>query len=88
MRRRGGRRAPQLLSSVPEFDAVADKYGRKWRIGFDMSAFVQLLRDDGGATMAEYAIVVSLVAVVCVVVISIIGQEVSSLFFQQLANQL
>ncbi len=53
-----------------------------------MSAFVQLLRDDGGATMAEYAIVLSLVAVVCIIVIAVIGQTVSSLFFQQLANQL
>lgn len=53
-----------------------------------MNALIQLLADDSGATMAEYAIVLSLIAVVCLVVIATIGQEVSTLMFQQLVNSM
>ncbi|HEY1655648.1 MAG TPA: Flp family type IVb pilin [Candidatus Tumulicola sp.] len=53
-----------------------------------MERFVQLLRDDGGATMAEYALVVSLVAMVCIVAVAAVGQATSSVMFQKIADSL
>ena len=53
-----------------------------------MKACIRLLTDENGATMAEYALVVSLVAVVCIVVVAAIGQATSSLMFQQIANSM
>ena len=52
-----------------------------------MYAFARLLRDDGGATMAEYALVLSLVAIVCVVAVKSVGQNTSQLF-QTLATSM
>ena len=37
-------------------------------------------KDDRGATMVEYALLVALIAVVAIVVISIVGQQTSSAF--------
>lgn len=42
--------------------------------------FSRLLRDDSGATMVEYAIMVSLIAAVCILVITAIGTNVSTMF--------
>lgn len=39
-----------------------------------------LLRDDHGATLVEYSLVVALIAVLCIVAISFVGQKVSALF--------
>ena len=39
-----------------------------------------LLRGEDGATMVEYGIMVALIAAVCVVLISTLGQNVSSAF--------
>jgi pilus assembly protein Flp/PilA len=52
-----------------------------------MNSLARLLADDGGATMAEYALVVSLVAVVCIVAVRTVGQNTSTLF-QNFANSM
>lgn len=40
----------------------------------------QLLKDEDGATMVEYAIMVSLIAAICVGVVTTLGQSVSNEF--------
>ena len=45
-----------------------------------MRSFLTLLRNDEGATMVEYGIMVALIAAVCIVLISTLGQNVSSAF--------
>jgi pilus assembly protein Flp/PilA len=44
------------------------------------SALESLLRDDQGATLVEYSLVVALIAVLCIVAISFLGQKISDLF--------
>lgn len=39
-----------------------------------------LLRDDAGATMVEYGIMVALIAAVCIAVVTTLGQNVSNAF--------
>jgi len=39
-----------------------------------------ILRDDDGATMVEYAIMVSLIAAICITVVTTLGQKVSNAF--------
>jgi pilus assembly protein Flp/PilA len=39
-----------------------------------------LLRDDEGATMVEYGIMVALIAAVCIIIIGTLGQNVSNTF--------
>lgn len=45
-----------------------------------LSAFVGLLRDDEGATMVEYGIMVALIAAVSIGIIATLGQTVSGAF--------
>ncbi len=40
----------------------------------------QFLRDEEGATMVEYGLIVALIAVVCIVAVSLIGGNLSSTF--------
>ncbi len=39
-----------------------------------------MLRDDEGATMVEYGIMVALIAAVCIVLVMTLGQNVSNAF--------
>lgn len=39
-----------------------------------------LLRDDEGATMVEYGVMVALIAAVCIAVVSVIGGKINSAF--------
>jgi len=39
-----------------------------------------LLRDETGATMVEYGIMVALIAAVCIVLVSTLGKTVSNAF--------
>jgi pilus assembly protein Flp/PilA len=39
-----------------------------------------LFRDENGATMVEYAIMVALIAAICITVIGTLGQSVSNSF--------
>jgi Flp pilus assembly pilin Flp len=49
--------------------------------------FLGLLRDDSGATMAEYALLATLIAVVCITSVSVIGRHLST-FYSTTANTL
>lgn len=53
-----------------------------------MNVFAELFADDGGATMIEYALVASLVAVVCIVAVLAVGQATSKILFAQIANSI
>lgn len=39
-----------------------------------------LLKDDSGATMVEYGIMVALIAAVCIAVIKVVGNKVNNAF--------
>ena len=39
-----------------------------------------VIRDDEGATMVEYGIMVALIAAICIVVVTTLGQSVSNAF--------
>ncbi len=39
-----------------------------------------LLRDDEGATMVEYGIMVALIAAVCIIIVGTLGKNVSNTF--------
>jgi pilus assembly protein Flp/PilA len=43
-------------------------------------ALRNVLKDEQGATMVEYAIMVSLIAAVCIAVVKTLGQNVSNAF--------
>lgn len=44
------------------------------------NSIANVIRDDKGATMVEYGIMVALIAAVCIVLISTLGQKVSGAF--------
>lgn len=39
-----------------------------------------MLRDDEGATMVEYGVIVALIAAVCIVVVTALGTQVQAAF--------
>ncbi len=41
---------------------------------------VNILKDDSGATMVEYGIMVALIAAVCIVLVTALGKNVSTAF--------
>ncbi len=45
-----------------------------------IKALRSMLRDDAGATMVEYGILVALIAAVCIVIITTLGGQVKSAF--------
>jgi pilus assembly protein Flp/PilA len=45
-----------------------------------IQAIWKVLKDDEGATMVEYAIMVSLIAAICFAVVTTLGQKVSNEF--------
>ena len=52
-----------------------------------MTTFLDMLKDDEGATLVEYGLVVSLIAVAAIVAIGALGGQVSATF-QNIASQL
>lgn len=46
----------------------------------EMNLFSKVLRDEHGATMVEYGVMVALIAAVCIAVVSTLGQNVSNAF--------
>jgi len=44
------------------------------------NALRNVLRDDEGATMVEYGIMVALIAAICITVVTTLGQKVSNAF--------
>jgi pilus assembly protein Flp/PilA len=45
-----------------------------------VQAFHGFIRDESGATMVEYGIMVALIAVVCIAAVSTLGTNISTLF--------
>ncbi len=45
-----------------------------------MNALKQLIKDDSGATLVEYGLVVALIAVVCVGVVTTLGTKLMKMF--------
>lgn len=45
-----------------------------------MTHLLRAMRDDSGATMVEYGIMIALIAAVCILVVTAIGTNVSSAF--------
>ncbi len=45
-----------------------------------INTLVSLVRDDEGATMVEYGIMVALIAAVCIGIVATLGQSVSTAF--------
>lgn len=45
-----------------------------------MSLFTQFVREEEGATMVEYGLMLALIAVVCIGVVTTLGQNISSKF--------
>jgi pilus assembly protein Flp/PilA len=49
-------------------------------LGLARAAIAPLRRDDQGATAVEYGLIVALIAAVIIVVVGLLGQQVSSAF--------
>jgi len=45
-----------------------------------LTTFKKMLRNDDGATMVEYGIMVALIAAVCITVITTLGTQVKAAF--------
>lgn len=45
-----------------------------------MKHLLRTMRDDSGATMVEYGIMIALIAGVCILVVTAVGTNVSSAF--------
>lgn len=45
-----------------------------------MNALTRILRDNSGATMVEYAIMLGLIAAVCITIIAALGGTTGSLY--------
>ncbi|MDQ2872645.1 MAG: Flp family type IVb pilin [Candidatus Eremiobacteraeota bacterium] len=51
-----------------------------------LTTFKNFIRDDEGATMVEYGLIVALIAVVCIVAVTTIGTKLSSTFSNTAAS--
>jgi pilus assembly protein Flp/PilA len=45
-----------------------------------MEKLIRFFKDEEGATMVEYALMVALIAVVCITVVGLLGGQVSAVF--------
>jgi len=45
-----------------------------------LKASTKLFRDEEGASLAEYGLLLALIAVICIAAIAILGTKVSSMF--------
>lgn len=72
-----------ILFRCPVVRDLATPVGRS-RAAAEVKAF---LRDDGGATMVEYAFMVMLIAIVCVATISTVGTKLNTVY-NTVANDL
>lgn len=44
------------------------------------NTLISMFRDDSGATMVEYGLMIALIAVVCITAVALIGTRLSTLF--------
>jgi len=47
-----------------------------------MKKIMDFLKDEEGAALPEYALLVALIAVVCIVAVTVLGQQINALFLQ------
>jgi pilus assembly protein Flp/PilA len=52
-----------------------------------MNQIINFFKDEEGATMVEYALMLSLIAVVCIAAVIVIGQNASDTF-TEVGNQM
>jgi pilus assembly protein Flp/PilA len=52
-----------------------------------MEKLIRFFKDEDGATMVEYALMVALIAIICIVAVTAIGTNVN-LVFQSIASKL
>jgi pilus assembly protein Flp/PilA len=45
-----------------------------------MSSFISMLRDDAGATLVEYSLIVALIGIASVVTVTALGSKISAKF--------
>ncbi len=45
-----------------------------------MTMLLKFIRDEEGATLAEYGLLLALIAVVCLAAITLLGTQISSMF--------
>ena len=45
-----------------------------------IGSVTSMLRDEEGATMVEYGLLIALIAMVCIAAVTLLGQHLSSLF--------
>jgi len=53
-----------------------------------MGVLSRLIADETGATMIEYGLVASLVAVVCIAAVKLVGLNTSQVLFSQIAQSI
>jgi len=80
----GGKQMPAFRRSRPK-KTPATSAGRTYNL--KASLLLRFLRDDEGATMVEYGIMVALIAAVCILVITTLGTQVQAAF-QTIVNAL
>ncbi len=52
-----------------------------------MAKMMQLVKDEEGATMVEYALMLALIAIVCITAVTLIGTNATAIFTEA-ANEL
>ena len=45
-----------------------------------MKKLINFFKDDEGATMPEYALMISLIAIVCIIAVGLIGTNANAIF--------
>ena len=61
--------------------AVAPKYiSRRFEMNTVMTRARAFIRDDEGAALAEYAILIAFIAIVCIVAVTFFGSKISTKF--------
>jgi pilus assembly protein Flp/PilA len=53
---------------------------KPWRIEFMREFLVSLIRDESGVTAIEYGLIAALIAVVIIVAVTLVGQELATTF--------
>jgi len=45
-----------------------------------MNSLTNLIKDDSGATLVEYGLIIALIAIVCIAAITTIGKNMNTMF--------
>jgi pilus assembly protein Flp/PilA len=65
---------------VPPAQPLLEEASRSMNKPAFAKNFVTLLRDDRGATLVEYGIMIALIAAVCVILVGSLGKRASNAF--------